>query len=43
MFQMAVDDEILVKDSFGFQFAGALVNDAVTREAILEDRNAPKV
>ena len=43
MFQMAMDDDILVKNSFGFQFAGVLVNDAITREAILEDRNAPKV
>lgn len=27
---MAVDDGILVKNSFGFQLAGVLVNDAVT-------------
>ena len=33
-FQMAVDDDILVKNPFGFQLAGVLVNDAVTREAI---------
>lgn len=31
-FQMAVDDDILVKNPFGFQLAGVLVNDAVTRE-----------
>ena len=52
---MAVDDDILVKNPFGFQFAGVLVNDAGTRvlpitedvaqmfQAIIEDRNAPKV
>ena len=28
-FQMAVDDDILVKNPFGFQLAGVLVNDAV--------------
>ena len=33
-FQMAVDDDILVKNPFGFQLAGVLVNDSVTREAI---------
>ena len=37
-FQMAVDDDILVKNPFGFQLAGALVNDAVTREAITKDQ-----
>ena len=54
-FQMAVDDDILVKNPFGFQLAGVLVNDAGTRvlpitedvaqmfQAIIEDRNAPKV
>ena len=31
-FQMAVDDDILVKNPFGFQLAGVLVNDAVTKE-----------
>lgn len=36
-FQMAVDDDILVKNPFGFQLAGVLVNDAVTREAISKD------
>ena len=34
---MAVDDDILVKNPFGFQLAGVLVNDAVTREAISKD------
>ncbi|WP_440285474.1 integrase DNA-binding domain-containing protein, partial [Eshraghiella crossota] len=37
-FQMAVDDDILVKNPFGFQLAGVLVNDAVTREAITKDQ-----
>ena len=35
---MAVDDDILVKNSFGFQLVGVLVNDAVTREAITKDQ-----
>ena len=33
-FQMAVDDDVLRKNPFGFQLATVLVNDAVTREAI---------
>ena len=37
-FQMVVDDDILVKNPFGFQLAGVLVNDAVTREAITKDQ-----
>lgn len=37
-FQMAVDDDILVKNPFGFQLGGVLVNDAVTREAITKDQ-----
>ena len=37
-FQVAVDDDILVKNPFGFQLAGVLVNDAVTREAISKDQ-----
>lgn len=37
-FQMAVDDDILVKNPFGFQLAGVLVNDAVTREVISKDQ-----
>ena len=37
-FQMAVDDDILVKNPFGFQLAEVLVNDAVTREAISKDQ-----
>ena len=37
-FQMAVDDDVLMKNPFGFQLAGVLVNDAVTREAITKDQ-----
>ena len=37
-FQMAVDDDILVKNPFGFQLAGVLVNDAVTREAVTKEQ-----
>ena len=37
-FQMAVDDDIIVKNPFGFQLAGVLVNDSVTREAISKDQ-----
>ena len=33
-FQMAVDDDILVKNPFGFQLSGVVVNDSGTREAI---------
>ena len=35
---MAVDDDILVKNPFGFQLAGVLVNDAVTREAVTKEQ-----
>ena len=31
---MAVDDDILLKNPFGFMLAGVVVNDSVTREAI---------
>lgn len=37
-FQMAVDDDIIVKNPFGFQLATVLVNDSVTREAITKDQ-----
>ena len=37
-FQMAVDDDILVKNPFGFQLQTVLVNDSVTREALSKDR-----
>ena len=33
-FQMAVDDDILVKNPFGFQLAGVIINTEHTREAI---------
>ncbi len=33
-FQMAVDDDCLVKNPFGFKLMGVVINDAVTREAI---------
>lgn len=33
-FQMAVDDDLLVKNLFEFQLATVVVNDSVTREAI---------
>lgn len=36
-FQMAVDDDVLVKNPFAFELAGVVVNDAVTREAIKKD------
>lgn len=37
-FQMAVDDDCLLKNPFGFQLAGVVVNDSVTREAITRDQ-----
>ena len=37
-FQMAVDDDVLVKNPFGFEFAGVVVNDTVTREAVTKDQ-----
>lgn len=37
-FQMAVDDDVLVKNPFAFELAGVVVNDAVTREAIKKMR-----
>ena len=37
-FQMAVDDDYLQKNPFGFQLAGVVVNDSVTREAITKDQ-----
>ena len=35
---MAVDDDVLVKNPFGFEFAGVVVNDTVTREAVTKDQ-----
>lgn len=37
-FQMAVDDDLLVKNPFGFELAGVVVNDSVTREAFTKDQ-----
>ena len=37
-FQMAVDDDILVKNPFDFQLANVVVNDSVTREAITREQ-----
>lgn len=37
-FQMAVDDDVIVKNPFGFQLAGVVVNDSVTREAISKEQ-----
>ncbi len=37
-FQMAMDDDVLVKNPFGFQLTGVIVNDSVTREAISKDQ-----
>ena len=37
-FQMAVDDDVLLKNPFGFELAGVVVNDSVTREAITKDQ-----
>ncbi len=37
-FQMAVDDDILVKNPFGFQLQTVFVNDSVTREALTKDQ-----
>jgi len=35
---MAVDDDVLMKNPFGFELAGVVVNDSVTREAITKDQ-----
>ncbi len=37
-FQMAVDDDYLHKNPFGFELAGVVVNDSLTREAITRDQ-----
>ncbi|MGN0181403.1 MAG: tyrosine-type recombinase/integrase [Candidatus Ornithomonoglobus sp.] len=37
-FQMAVDDDILNKNPFGFQLAGVVVNDSHTRRAITKEQ-----
>ena len=33
-FQMAMDDDMIVKNPFNFQLVGVIVNDSITREAI---------
>ena len=37
-FQLAVDDDILMKNPFDFQLANVLINDSVTREAITKEQ-----
>ena len=37
-FQMAVDDDVLLKNPFGFELATVIVNDSVTREAITREQ-----
>ena len=37
-FQMAVDDDTLLKNPFGFELAGVVVNDSKTREALTRDQ-----
>lgn len=37
-FQMAVDDDLLVKNPFEWQLATVIVNDSVTREAITQEQ-----
>lgn len=37
-FQMAVDDDVLHKNPFGFELATVIVNDSVTREAITKEQ-----
>ena len=35
---MAVDDDIIMKNPFGFELAGIILNDSVTIEAISRDQ-----
>ena len=37
-FQMAVDDDVLHKNPFGFELATVVVNDSVTREAVTREQ-----
>ena len=37
-FQMAVDDDVLLKNPFAFELVGVVVNDSVMREAITKDQ-----
>lgn len=36
-FQMAVDDDVLIKNPFDFQLANVLINDSMIREAVSKD------
>lgn len=40
---MAVDDDLIPKNPFGFKLAGVVVNDSLTREAITPDEEVPVV
>lgn len=35
---MDKEEDVLLKNPFGFELAGALVNDSVTREAVTKDQ-----
>ncbi len=37
-FQMAMDDDLIYKNPFGFQLVGVVVNDSITREAITKEQ-----
>ena len=37
-FQMAVDDDVLLKNPFEFQLATIIINDSIRREAITKNR-----
>ncbi len=37
-FQMAVDDDLIVKNPFGFQLVGVVINDSIMREALTRDQ-----
>ena len=37
-FQMAVDDDLIPKNPFGFQLVGVVINDSITREAITREQ-----
>ncbi len=39
---MAVDDDVIVKNSFGFQSVRVVVNDSVIREVILKAQKSKK-
>ncbi len=37
-FQMAVDDDLILKNPFGFQLVGVVLNDSIMREALTKDQ-----